>query len=239
MPNMPPQQYPEMIDTSLRLLCEQTAHFERAVILWSTRGVEEIFERHPNLDALAYQLNVSPCSEEVHNELAGVIVAGKRDSAHPANTEAKLLVDTLERAADHLWAGDCYERAVLARRTTRAIEITEYSPRDHAAETLLDLVESGESIPEGLPASGEPVAPCAAVPSRRVVLTIADVADLATGSSINVPGGPRDQEINVFGEDFDQQAIAALRAGGFCEVDGFTFTAEQPTAPENHNPRQA
>lgn len=149
----------------------------------------------------------------------------------PASTEAQRLVDALESAAEHLWAGDCYERTVLARRVHQKIEITDYSPREHPAEALLELVAEGAPVsawarPERVP--GHP----AGLTTGRIVLTVTDVADLAAGHSINVSAGPRGQEMNLFGEDFEADAIAALQAGGSCEVDGFTFTAEQRTPPE-------
>jgi hypothetical protein len=64
-----------------------------------------------------------------------------------------------------------------------------------------------------------------------VTLTAADVAELAQGRSINAPAGPREQEIVVYGEDFDADAISDLRAGRIATVDGYTFCAETQMEP--------
>jgi hypothetical protein len=72
--------------------------------------------------------------------------------------------------------------------------------------------------------------PIGARPDRHaragtVVLTRDDIDDLAAGHSINVPAGPRDQEIVLHAEDFDG-AIAALRAGMTVDAGGYRFQGE-------------
>jgi hypothetical protein len=214
------------IYTQLRGFCEHQARLARSVNQLRDRELAAIFERYLDIDALALKISVNPCSDEVNGDFAGVIAAGKLDAAHAANHDGKRLFAALELAADALWAGDCLEFTLLARRRGERIEITEHDPRSHPAATLLELIEDGEAIPPGRkPDDEEPPG----TPAGRIVLTASDVEDLAAEHSIYVPGGPHGQEIVVHGADFAEHAIAALRAGGTCEIDGFAFAAEQPT----------
>jgi hypothetical protein len=73
----------------------------------------------------------------------------------------------------------------------------------------------------------------AGIRGRVITLTDDDIEALATSASINVPAGPHGQEIIVRGDDFDADAIAALRAGRSWEVDGFKFISDTAgTRPE-------
>lgn len=69
-----------------------------------------------------------------------------------------------------------------------------------------------------------------------IELTEIDVNDLADGCSINVPAGPRDQEIVLCGEDFAATDIRALRAGKTVEVDGFQFACAEARPAEAKDP---
>jgi hypothetical protein len=226
MTGQPLSPYPAIVLTHLRALDEHKTEFTRSIEVFARQGVAELFERYPEVTALAYDICGNSESTEVHGDLAGVIVAGARDDAHPANREAKRLVDALALAEEAVWShDDNLDLAVLARRCDTQIETTVHDPSDDCASALLDLVVAGEPIPPGYTPRPDDDA---GVPASRFVLSIDDVEVLAEGHSTNVVAGPRNEEIIIHGDDFDEDAIAALERGETCEVDGFVFAALQP-----------
>jgi hypothetical protein len=225
MTDQPTSPYPAIILTHLRAFGEQEKQFARSVEFFRAHGLTDIFERYPDVDALAYQICGDAFSTEVKGDFAGVIVAGDRDDAHPASREAKRLIDALALAAEALWTEDCLDLAVLARRTDENVEITVHDPSDDPTSRLLELVEDGEPIPAGYTQDREGTGK---LPAGRIVLSDDDIGALAAGRSINVPAGPRGEQIAVLGEDFDEAAIAVLRSGGACDIDGFGFVAKRP-----------
>jgi hypothetical protein len=149
MTDQPTSPYPAIILTHLRAFGEQEKQFARSVEFFRAHGLADIFERYPDVDALAYQICGDAFSTEVKGDFAGVIVAGEHDAAHPANREAKRLIDALALAEEALWTEDSLDLAVLARRTDENVEITVHDPSDDPASRLLELVEDGGPIPAG------------------------------------------------------------------------------------------
>jgi hypothetical protein len=107
----------------------------------------------------------------------------------------------------------------LARDGILCLEAQELRDCSYGA---IDIVIEVEQTPPTTPPASERHRPV----SPAITLTEADVDDLADGARINVPAGPHRQEIILDGEDFDDEAIAALRAGNTTVVDGYTFVAE-------------
>jgi hypothetical protein len=189
------------------------------------RALDCIFALYPDLVAIAWDISSNVCSDDVTSRFGGVLAANKVTTDHPATPSCSRLFEAVQVACDYIRTADCYEATMLATRNgpTKCV-ITEYDPREHNGSELLEMLSEGDTVP----ASTETRARMR-VKDRQaaaITLTEADISDLADGARINVPAGPHDQEIALDGEDFDEEAIAALRAGNTANVEGYTFVPE-------------
>jgi hypothetical protein len=102
-----------------------------------------------------------------------------------------------------------------------------------AVSILVTIIDDDTLELSGLGGGESRRVPITSTPPVRlpeIVLTAADVDDLADGLRINVLVGTGDQEIILDGRDFDHATIAALRAGGRRQVAGYFVLAEPPLA---------
>jgi hypothetical protein len=141
---------------------------------------------------------------------AGAVIA-------PAHRAALMLDARASRACVLVTLAADAHTPLLASRPMEAKELVARNGRgvEHAGEAVRLLIAAANTLLRFDEARRGP----------QITLTSDDIEDLAGGRTINVLAGPREQEIAVYGSDFDAAAIASLRAGRFTSVDEYTFVA--------------